>query len=634
MKHYFYLSFVIICLITNSCTVDPIDDPDDPDPVIVDPCGFDIFNLIGNTSLNINCIVDLKGQTVTLPSNINIDFAGGDIINGKLVFSGGYIDYRIMNSSLELEGDVKLKDPVFELITERWDIIEGEVDEQFAISNKKILKDLLNQVKSMQGTTFKIDDLDAYFDVGSEDRPIGYTDARNAIQIPGDFKLIMTDNTHIRVQPNIHRQYALMSITDGDSNVIVEGGNLYGDREEHDYNTISSTHEWGHVFMIAGATNVTLRGITMKYGTGDGLDIRANVNSNIQGHVSSTNILVEQCVFDSNRRNNVSITDGNDILVDNNLFLNAGIDMPNSLGAAPRYGLDVEELYFEEAYDITISNNIERGSANGSFLVAIGYDCIIENNTVETPMGFGISNGTIIRNNKCVANSENAAQGTAILCGRDDTDEIYNNQVYGNEIVGFSTGIYVEGKNTTFNDKVIKIYDNTITNCRSGMNIRGLVNSDIYNNTIESTNPESTGIRADRWLNDVTFNRNNKIDVKRQPFLFLNLNNTPQDVNHTFIVSGNSLNGTGTANINKTRGLMFSGNTMNTGVEVFDSSNLVFNSNQLSPVSSHGFHFRKVNTDVTVSGNTIEVGNGSYQCIQIDPTTNNNQILQNSNSCN
>lgn len=174
MKHYAYLSFFIICLLASS-------------------------------SIPINCIVDLQGQTVTLPKNTNFDFAGGDIINGKLIFSGGYIDYRIMNATLQLEGEVRLKDPEFEFIADRWDIVESEVDEQFAISNKRILKDLLSQVKAMQGTTFKIDDLDAYFDEGSLDRPIGYTDAGDAIVILGDFELIMTNDTHIRAQPNFRR---------------------------------------------------------------------------------------------------------------------------------------------------------------------------------------------------------------------------------------------------------------------------------------------------------------------------------------------------------------------------------------------------------------------------------------------
>lgn len=79
----------------------------------------------------------------------------------------------------------------------------------------------------------------------------------------------------------------------------------------------------------------------------------------------SKNITISDCVFDSNRRSNRSITCGYDIIIKNNSFLNAGIDMPNSEGSAPKMGVDVEAtrtkdsegnlVYYQKAYDIIIS---------------------------------------------------------------------------------------------------------------------------------------------------------------------------------------------------------------------------------------------------------------------------------------
>jgi len=88
------------------------------------PCDFDLSNVMPNSTIKIDCVLDLEGQNINLPSNVNFDFDGGDIINGTINFSGGTIDGRLLSCLLTVNGDVKLKDPTFKLIGSRWNIVD------------------------------------------------------------------------------------------------------------------------------------------------------------------------------------------------------------------------------------------------------------------------------------------------------------------------------------------------------------------------------------------------------------------------------------------------------------------------------------------------------------------------------
>ncbi len=632
---YFYL---IVFMLLLSCSKDEVvnlgpEDMDntEPDEVVnVEPCDFTLNNLSPNTKLTINCTLDLKGETINLPEGIELNYDKGNITNGTLNFStNGKIDGELLNSGLDIQGEVMLIKEVFNFSPKKWEITEGEISDEIALQNKNTIQDVVNLTKKMGATTFKIDKLDVYFYVGSREigatvRGPGYSDARNALTIPGDFNFMMSDNTHIRVQPNFHKQYALVAVTDGASNIVVSGGNLYGDRDTHDYDTVDSTHEWGHVFMIAGATNVTLKNIIMKNGSGDGLDIRSNVTSQHEGHVSPYNVLVQNCTFDSNRRNNVSITDGHNITIDNNLFLNAGVDTQKSKGTAPRYGLDVEEVYFEDAFDITISNNTERGSANGSFLVAIGYDVTIEGNTAETPMGYGKGTGIIIRNNTLNANTENQVNGTGIFCGRNDVVDNFNNKVYGNTINNYSTGIYLEGKE-------LEINDNIINNCKTGIRSRGITKSIIAKNKIESSLSDSNGITGGKWLDEVEITENT-VNVNRKSFALTDLNTESDHSAYTFEVNNNNFRSNGTPSFSNVTGAFFSGNTVFSGIEVFSSKDLTMNSNTINSSNEHGIYIRKENFNIHLKQNTITVPS-NFNCIEIQAETNPSEVHITDNDC-
>ena len=143
-------------------TEDIVEDNED---VLIEPCDFSLDNLEPNATILINCIMDLDGATISVPANVSILYEGGDIINGTLNFSDNtIISGELLNSTLTLSGsNPQLKDPVFNFIPPRWDIVEGEVPQDVANRNTLIINEILIKVKAMGASNFKLDKLDAYF---------------------------------------------------------------------------------------------------------------------------------------------------------------------------------------------------------------------------------------------------------------------------------------------------------------------------------------------------------------------------------------------------------------------------------------------------------------------------------------
>ena len=60
------------------------------------------------------------------------------------------------------------------------------------------------------------------------------------IQVPSDISLMMTDNTHLRIQPNDYKNTLLLGFFIA-NNASIQGGTLHGDRDTHDYSDTSSS---------------------------------------------------------------------------------------------------------------------------------------------------------------------------------------------------------------------------------------------------------------------------------------------------------------------------------------------------------------------------------------------------------
>lgn len=467
------------------------------------PCDFTLEDVKPNATVVINCIMDLGGKTITLPENVTISYEGGDIINGTIIFStGSTLDSELLNESLTISGtSPQLKDTNFNFIPSRWGIVEGKVSDEVALNNRNILSDLFIKTKALGVTTFNIDKMDAYFLVSKENNfPPKYR--MGDIFIPSDFNLNMTDNTHLRVQPNGFTDFTLLAVYK-ESNVTITGGNLHGDRDEHNYSTCGG-REWcqdSDLLKLEAAVNVVVDGVNFYNSTADGIMVKAIGFSFNPDYRPSHNIVIKNCIIDKSRRNNISIVNAHDVIVENCQILNAGVDTGKSLGTNPKAGIDIEALrdidsagnyiYYEIVKDVIIRNNVEKGSARSAFIVAIGDDTLIENNDTENGISYSLATGVKIRNNRITGVSEKHLNSNAIGGGVANTETTYNNEISGNIIKGYGTGI-------TLYAKQAKVFNNVIENAGKGIFVPDEVrDTQIYGNIITNNSTEFTrGIYA------------------------------------------------------------------------------------------------------------------------------------------
>lgn len=577
------------------------------------PCVKSLNAMVTNGSLNIGCVSNLKGQTVNLPKGADIKFDGGTILNGTLNFNGGTIDGRLLNSDLKIKGDVTLMNSTYTFEPDEWGIKQGNVSKSQAWTNLVKIREAISQVKKLGGNTFKIGKFDAYFGIGNHKKTRSWYSAAAGIAIPDRFTLKMSDDTHLRVYANDSYRTALIGITDVD-HAKVEGGNLHGDRDKHIYN--GGSHEWGILIEIEGATYTTVQDVTMQDATGDGMTIQGLSYAYNADHQPSNHTLITNCTFNRNRRNNLSITDANNTVIQNNTFLNAGVDTKYSKGTNPRFAIDIEagwkredgiKTEYEKVNGVIIRNNVEKGSARGGFTVSKGDNVTIENNTMENSLSYRYTKGTKIRNNTLNDPKKGNSTATAIRGGIANYSPSANNEISGNKISGFKQGIILYGKEN-------KVYNNEITDCFESIFIRDLRDTKVYGNKIRSSMKNSRGIFAFMGtLNKVEFN-DNDVNVDGEPFYIRFINRKSSERNFVYKLEGNTFRSKNRwAKVEGSHGAIFENNDIFTSIWIEKSVNIKYLRNMVdgSKTNLHTMYFRGGSKNIDLGYNRFTAKKGT-----------------------
>ncbi|WP_233267551.1 right-handed parallel beta-helix repeat-containing protein [Algibacter sp. L1A34] len=459
-----------------------------------EPCDFNLDDIDQNSTVIINCVLDLQGETFNLPENVTLIEEGGEIINGTLNFSeGSSIDGDLLGNTLTVTGTKpSLRNAAFTFDPKRWGIVEGVVSDEVALNNRNILQSTIDLVKEYGIDIFVINEMDAYFhlDYGWKDAK-GYNDI--AIHLPSDFHLEMTDDTHLRLQPNHWPKGVFVSIYERD-NVVITGGNIHGDRYTHDYSDIidevgisRSTHEWPGLITVAGSANVTVDGLNIVDSTGDAF-IFGSTNGfrySLSNKRFNQNIVLKNSILSDSRRNNITISDGEYLTIDNCIIKNAGqgeniydskgSKIISSAGVAPRVGIDIEafrgyaangdSIDFEKAENITITGCSFENNNVASIIDYSGKNVVMQNNISDNGFFASYSTNAEFLNNTFVASKENRLSA-AITTGNwiiskngIPTQLSENNKVEGNSIKGFRVGVITFGKNGIVSRNIISDYE-------------------------------------------------------------------------------------------------------------------------------------------------------------------------------
>ena len=182
------------------------------------------------------------------------------------------------------------------------------------------------------------------------------TDNQKLVLSPGALLIaIANDQSHSRVI------YAF-----GRDNVSISGGEIIGEREGH----FGKGGEWGHGIQISGCTNVTISDVEISNCWGDGIYLGDYNEKSCDG------VTIENCNLHHNRRNNLSITDANNITIN-------GCQFNYAKGTDPQYGIDIEYNYHVTEH-VTITNSTFQGNAKASLgIIKKARDVRLENCTLD-----------------------------------------------------------------------------------------------------------------------------------------------------------------------------------------------------------------------------------------------------------
>ncbi|QLE02509.1 right-handed parallel beta-helix repeat-containing protein [Galbibacter sp. BG1] len=587
-------------------TIDPEEpDPDDPYNVITDavdiPCDYDFTTTEVKASLNIACDYDLQGKTINFPEGVKLNFNGGKIVNGKLNFSNeGVIDGQLLNINLQVEGGVAIEHPHFIFEPSRWDMVQGETSDENAFINKENLNLSLEVTHNLGAEVFEIDQLDAYF-FGkryTKHPPISYE--HNGIKIPSNTHFLMSDNTFLRVQPT-NNPFTRLLMTFKAKDVIIEGGNLVGDRYTHDYANVvdeegvsRNEHGYGALVMILGSHNVTVDNVNAYEDQGDGIavqgsSIRNRDGSLKEGAMQSENVVIKNSFIDKCRRNNFSITDGEGIVIEGCTISNAGGEHDSGEryeGTAPEIGIDLEayrerkedgSLYaYERVAEVTIRNNTFKGNYVADVLVFTADFVTIENNEMDNRVGVNAGHDVKILNNNLTAKADiktNVAIGfdNYTVAGEELT---YNIEASGNTISGYDTSMRIGTSN-------VKVADNNFNDFKEAIYISDIEDAEISNNTFKS----------DRDVSYAYFSRGNvvaknvmvkgeQIEVTHRPLYLTNLNDELNNATDRIVFDDCYFASSRELYLYECKNITIKNSSLNTRIEQVNSENIVLQNNE------------------------------------------------------
>lgn len=269
----------------------------------------------------------------------------------------------------------------------------------------------------------------------------------------------MDKETILKVIPNSLSNYVLFYIYDK-HNVKISGGNLKGDRYEHQ----SDLGEYGHGISINGQSkNIDISDIHISDFWGDGFYIGGNEK---RGTYPS-NIKIKNSTSDNNRRQGLSITAGKNITIQESTFSNTN-------GTAPEAGIDLERNapYQLPLEKITLSNNKIVNNNGYGLMVVYTNNNTAESNQIKQNKKGGIYIGGEADNVKTSKNK--IVNNTIFENGGNSSTELNGNGIFLN----FAPNNTLS-KNTIFRNK------------KNGVELLNRVGENIINKNIIMENNEA-----------------------------------------------------------------------------------------------------------------------------------------------
>ena len=217
----------------------------------------------------------------------------------------------------------------------------------------------INNDQDLQGKTFHISDGDVSMFDGREIKNgtfvisegnylLRVKKEKGACLIVGDNTELVIDGT-LQLAPNGFKSYDMIRVVG--NNVKIHGkGSIIGDKSKHS----GREGEWGMGIRLHGSSNVTISGLSIADCWGDCIYIGGN----------SRKTQISNCLLRGSRRQGISITKANGVIVSN-------CKIANISGTNPQYAIDIEPNKRCTVDNVLIKNVTVTG-CEGGFRAVIG----------------------------------------------------------------------------------------------------------------------------------------------------------------------------------------------------------------------------------------------------------------------
>lgn len=271
-----------------------------------------------NTIYEIRYDFNLGNDIVEIPNDSVLEFVGGYLSNGTIIGSNTQIvaNRDIIFDGITIEGTWNVPD-----ITSVWfgDATQNnKLKNVFALQNEHILNNIV--IEKGNYSVSVSEEKETVFDLKSN--------------------LNLTINGTITLESNSFEAYVIFQIK-GESHISINGsGSIVGDKPTH----TGTEGQWGHGISIVG-TFVTVKDIAIKDCWGDCIYI----GQGSSGTEEIENIVIDNCLIDNARRQGISVTSANNVIITNCHIINVG-------GHNPQAAIDIETNEGKLASNIFITN--------------------------------------------------------------------------------------------------------------------------------------------------------------------------------------------------------------------------------------------------------------------------------------
>ncbi len=285
-------------------------------------------------------------------------------------------------------------------------------------------------------------------------------DAVVRLYLKSNMTLRMSGGATLKAIPTSNANYNVLRIENA-SNVNVIGGKVQGERSQHQ----GTSGEWGNGVSVLASKNVVIEGVVATDMWGDGFYISKN----------SSNVTACSVTADNNRRQGLTITAANGVVVKNSIFKNTN-------GVEPQSGVQLEPNANEAINNVQILNSQALGNkgwgmkltkpASGSAITNV----TLNGNTISGNGANGGADGIVIVGSSGHRITNNIVKNN-LQAGISLVEGSLSNTVTGNTVTNNgASGVYSSSIGIQMWDRATKntVINNTVTGHQKN-NIRDFV---------------------------------------------------------------------------------------------------------------------------------------------------------------